>query len=76
MSFDEIVPIIRGLSAEDQIRLIDVLARQLLERTAAAPAVSPPSLFGALGHLGRAPTAEEIDEARREAWAQFPRGDH
>ncbi len=31
------------------------------------------SFFGALAHLGPAPSAEEIDEMRREAWANFPR---
>jgi hypothetical protein len=28
-----------------------------------------------LADLGPAPTAEEIDEARHEAWANFPRDD-
>ena len=31
------------------------------------------SLWGVLQHLGPAPSAEDIDEARREAWANFPR---
>jgi hypothetical protein len=33
------------------------------------------SLRGALKDLGPAPSAEDIDEARREAWANFPRED-
>jgi hypothetical protein len=31
------------------------------------------SLRGLCADLGPAPSAEEIDEARREAWADFPR---
>lgn len=34
-----------------------------------------PSLHGMLAHLGPAPSAEEIDEARAEAWADFPSED-
>jgi predicted acetyltransferase len=33
------------------------------------------SLYGALAHLEPAPSAEEIDQARTEAWANFPRDD-
>lgn len=29
------------------------------------------SIYGALAEFGPAPSAEEIDEARREAWAKF-----
>ncbi len=33
------------------------------------------SLYGALAHLGPAPSAEDIDEVRREMWKNFPRDD-
>jgi hypothetical protein len=33
------------------------------------------SLLGLLADLGPAPSAEDIDEARREMWANFPRDD-
>jgi hypothetical protein len=33
------------------------------------------SLRGLCADLGPAPSAEEIDQARREAWANFPRED-
>ena len=40
----------------------------------APPAKKPfPSFRGALSDLGPAPSAEDIDEMRREAWANFPR---
>ncbi len=33
------------------------------------------SLLGLWADLGPAPSAEDIDEARREMWANFPRDD-
>lgn len=33
------------------------------------------SLYGALKELGPAPSAEDIDAARRDVWADFPRDD-
>ncbi len=33
------------------------------------------SLYGALADLGPAPSAEDIDEMRQEAWANFPADD-
>jgi hypothetical protein len=40
-----------------------------------AAATAPRSLIGLCADLGPAPSAEEIDEARREMWAGFPRDD-
>jgi hypothetical protein len=57
------------------------LSRQLLTQTGTQEAEPPSSdasrkpyrsLWGAMKHLGPAPSAEDIDEARREAWANFP----
>ncbi|HET7077011.1 MAG TPA: hypothetical protein VFM49_06110 [Chloroflexia bacterium] len=36
-----------------------------------SPAVPNRSLYGLWADLGSAPSAEEIDQARREAWANF-----
>jgi len=33
------------------------------------------SLYGICADLGPAPSAEEIDESRREMWGNFPRED-
>ncbi|MGH2588807.1 MAG: hypothetical protein ACRDJE_28115, partial [Dehalococcoidia bacterium] len=63
------------LSALDKVRLIQRVAT-LLEGDIASMKGKPLlSARGILAHLGPAPTAEEIDEARREAWANFPRED-
>ena len=68
---------------EDALRVIKQLTpeekRRLRAELAAADSAVPPapreSLYGIAAHLGPAPSAEEIDEARREAWANFPRED-
>jgi hypothetical protein len=46
-----------------------------VERDLQEPGVPLPSLRGLWRHLGFDISAEEIDEARREAWAGFPRED-
>ncbi len=68
---------------EDALRVIKQLTpdeqRRLREELAIADVPTRPgpreSLYGIAAHLGPAPSAEEIDEARREAWANFPRDD-
>jgi hypothetical protein len=60
-----------ALSPEEQQRLADTLLKKLAGQTPAPRRSS----YGVLAHLGPAPSAEEIDEARREAWANFPRDD-
>lgn len=59
----------------DKLRLIERLASALESDIVAAKPAPKRSLFGAMTDLGPAPSAEEIDEARREAWANFPRED-
>ncbi len=62
------------LSPEDKLRLIEDLVQQLRSDHPPPPAKKPfRSLRGALADLGPAPSAEDIDEMRREAWANFPR---
>ena len=60
----------------EKLRTLIVDLEAKLQGTYQAPARKPfQSLHGALADLGPAPSAEEIDEARREAWANFPRDD-
>jgi hypothetical protein len=40
-----------------------------------APATTARGFIGLCADLGPAPSAEEIDDARREMWAGFPRDD-
>ena len=77
----------RQLTREELTRLqedLAVLARksaasstdQQAEATAGASQAQPlRSLYGALADLGPAPSAEEIDEMRREAWASWSMDD-
>ena len=61
-----VVERIRGLSDDDQKKVLDFIG------TLAAPAqrINPRGLYADLGiHIDRA----VIDEARREAWSNFPR---
>ena len=46
---------------------------QIEDELASATKKPKLSLLGICKDLGRAPSAETIDEARREAWANFPR---
>ncbi len=58
-------------------RQLEVLSYvKSLQRIGAAERKLPrKSLLGALAHLNVHITREEIDEMRREAWANFPRED-
>jgi hypothetical protein len=57
-----------SLSPEDQLSLIRDLALNLQGQYQAPEKKPYPSMRGALADLGPAPSAEEIDEVRREAW--------
>lgn len=60
---------------EPVVQDIKQLVQTLRERLAAAPPTADRQpLIGRLAHLGlKTPSLEEFKEARREAWANFPR---
>ena len=63
----------KELSIVDEVRLIEQVAPEI-ERDLTPAGVKPRrSLWGLCSDLGPAPSADQIDEARREAWAGFPR---
>ena len=71
----EVTALARELSPLDRLRLIEALATAL-ERDWQLQAPGPRrSLYGLWQELGPAPSADDIDQARREAWASFPRED-
>ncbi len=73
---DQVRDLATKLAPQEKLLLIEDLVRQLREGPPPAPTKKPHrSLWGALADLGPAPSAEEIDEARRAAWANFPRED-
>ncbi|MDQ2808793.1 MAG: hypothetical protein M3Z04_18100 [Chloroflexota bacterium] len=59
----------------DKMRLISQLAASVEDTLVSSAPAPRRSLLGALAHLGPAPSAEEIDEARREAWGNSPKED-
>jgi hypothetical protein len=74
-ALDQIRDLSKSLSPQDKLRLIGDLVQQLLREMPTPEKKPSRSLWGVLSHLGPAPSAEDIDEARREAWANFPRED-
>jgi hypothetical protein len=77
MRLDEVMTLALQLSPLDKLRLIERLAPHLERDWIAStqPHSEHRSLHGLCADLGPAPSAEEIDQARREAWANFPRED-
>ncbi len=79
-SLEYVLALASRLALTEQLQVIQRLAAQLSEttRTLATPQSHPKksrSLHGLLADLGPGPTAEEIDESRREMLANFPRED-
>jgi hypothetical protein len=76
MPLDELIERIRRLPPVKRKKLEDIVAdleaSPSTEQVARAPRKP---LAGRLRYLGPAPSAEEIDEARRELWKGFPRED-
>jgi hypothetical protein len=73
LMLEQIRDLSKNLSPQDKLRLIDDLVQQLLQEQPASAKKPYRSLWGALADLGPGPSAEDIDEMRREAWANFPR---
>ncbi|OYD94419.1 hypothetical protein CDG76_13410 [Nostoc sp. 'Peltigera membranacea cyanobiont' 210A] len=76
MSLQEIIRLAKQLSTVDKVRLIQQIApdieRELTDKLSTFPRQS---LWGLCVDLGNAPSADEIDIARSEEWASFPRED-
>lgn len=75
VTLEEVLDLARQLSPVDKVRLIQRVALEIERELAAAKRTPRKSLRGLCADLGPAPSAEEIDEARREEWANFPRED-
>ena len=76
-TLQEAEALLSNMTRTEKVQLVEKIMRVLEKELATAPEASQPrrSLYGMLAHLGPAPSAEEIDEARAEAWANFPRDD-
>ena len=72
MTLEQVLELAKQLSLVDKVRLIEQMAPEI-ERELVKNTTSPRrSLWGLCADLGTAPSTEEIDEARREAWGNFP----
>lgn len=74
-ALEDVATLAMRLTPQDKARLIERLASDLEIEMASQHYGPRRSLYGMLADLGSAPSADEIDEARREAWAGFPRED-
>ena len=74
-SFEDILKLVQQLSPIEKVRLIERVAPDIERELITGHANQTRSLLGLFKDLGPAPSAEEIDEARREAFANFPRDD-
>lgn len=74
-TFDHVLALAQRLSPVEQARLIERLTAGIVVVLEAEKKTPRRSLRGILAHLGPAPSAEDIDEMRREAFAHFPRED-
>lgn len=74
---EAITALVLRLTPVQRIRLVERVLRTLEQdlsgRSARIQAWTP--LRGALADLGPAPSEEEIDAARRDAWSNFPHDD-
>lgn len=75
VTLDEVLDVVKRLSAVDKARLIEEVAPDIERELAGAAPRPRKSLWGLCADLGPAPSAEEIDEARTKAWASLPHGD-
>lgn len=71
---DEVVTLALRLSPLEKVRLVERIVATL-HHSPGERSASLRALYGVLAHLGSAPTAEDIESARREAWSAFPRED-
>jgi hypothetical protein len=74
---EEVLALAMRLPPVQKVRLVEQLMTTL-ERELSSPMPKPQSLNtwrGLCADLGPAPSAEAIDQARRETWTNFPRDD-
>ena len=71
----EVLDLAKRLSLVDKVRLVVGLAPQIECELIGTRPTPRKSLWGLCADLGPVPSAEEIDEVRRQEWANFPRED-
>jgi hypothetical protein len=75
--FEEVLSLVRQLTPGQKLRLIKAIVPDLEDPLQRAEAGEKPLrlLYGLWKDFGVSISAEEIDEARRQMWENFPRED-
>ncbi len=74
MTFQEVLNLAKQLSPVEKVRLIQQITPDI-ERELDDKPRPRKSLWGLCADLGKAPSASDIDQVRKEEWANFPRED-
>lgn len=74
-SANTILELLRKLSPQERLKVIAKALPEIEHDLAQKDQHPLKSLLGLCADLGPAPSAKDIDQARQEAWAGFPRGD-
>jgi hypothetical protein len=75
VTLEQVISLARQLPPLEKIRLIEQMAPEIERDMLSQRPLKLKSLLGLCADLGPAPSAQEIDEIRREMWADFPRED-
>ncbi len=75
ITLEEALKYIKQLSVVDKVRLIERIAPEIKRELMVIKSTPRKSLWGLFADLGKAPSVENIDQARRDEWANFPRDD-
>lgn len=73
---EEILTLAEKLSRREKYEIVERILDELKDTEEQSETPKPKrSLLGLVADLGPAPSAEDIDEVRREVWKNFPRED-
>ena len=75
MTLKAVFSLVKQLSLSEKLRLIKWIVPEIERELVVARPTPRRSLWGLCADLGVAPSAPDIDETRREEWANFPRED-
>jgi len=75
VTLNEVLNLATQLFSVDKVRLMQHILTEIEQALMNDQEKPRRSLWGLCADLRAAPSAEDIDEARREIWANFPRGD-
>jgi len=75
VTLEQVISLARQLPPLEKIRLIEQTAPEIERDMPSQRPLNLKSLLGLCADLGPAPSAQEIDEIRREMWADFSQED-